>query len=142
LQGALEGLRMWQAHAVMQLLLPMGGPHNHVTLRNHALAVGASIQADSRPLPTHRDVEREAELGIDVGYVRQIKGRGSSSMAIVAAAVGAVGKPPRIWASAQTRAKPLHDDMAKFLADSGYVIERIARGRPRRDLYADTDDPA
>ncbi|MGI9024631.1 MAG: ISKra4 family transposase [Burkholderiaceae bacterium] len=115
-----------QAHAIMQLLLPMGGRHNHVTLRNHALAVGASVQADS-PLQSTHQVEREAELGIDVGYVRQVKGRGTSSMAIVTVAVGAVGKSPRIWASALTRTKPLHDDMAKFLSDSGYNKPGLVR---------------
>ena len=116
-----------QAHAVMQLLLPLGGRHNHVTLRNHALTVGACVQADARLDSNHRVVEPEAELGIDVGYVRQVKGRGSSSMAIVAAAVGAIGKPPRIWASARTRTKPLHDDIAKFLNDSGYEKPDLVR---------------
>ena len=48
-------------------------------------------------------------------------------MAIVAAAVGAIGKPPRIWASARTRTKPLHDDMAKFLNDSGYEKPDLVR---------------
>lgn len=117
-----------QAHAVMQLLLPLGGRHNHVTLRNHTLAAGAAVQADA-PLPvsSHLPVEQEAELGIDVGYVRQVKGQGSSSMAVVAAAVGAVGKSPRIWASARIRTKPLHDDMARFLADSGYDKPGLVR---------------
>lgn len=57
-----------QACTVMQLLLPLGGRHNHVTLRNHTLATGAAVQADA-PLPVtrHRPVEQEAGLGIDVG---------------------------------------------------------------------------
>lgn len=42
-------------------------------------------------------------------------------MAIVAAAVGALGRSRRIWASARTRPDPLHDDMARLLVDSGYA---------------------
>lgn len=77
--------------------------------------------------PSGVKIEVESELGIDVGYIRQIKGRGSSTMGIVTAAVGPVGKSPRIWASARTRTKPLHDDMNKFLVDSGYGAEAPVR---------------
>jgi hypothetical protein len=61
-----------QAMAVMHLLLPTSGRDNHVTLRNHTLSVGAAIQEAEPPGP-HWPVESEAELGIDVGYVRKVK---------------------------------------------------------------------
>ena len=73
------------------------------------------------------EIEVEVELGIDVDYIRQVKGRGSSTMAVVTATVGPAGKSPRIWASARTRTKPLHDDMNKFLEDSGYGADAPVR---------------
>ena len=116
-----------QAHDVLQLMLPIGNRQNHVTLRNHTVAVGSAVQTDAPLTQTQDGIEAEAELGIDVGYIRQVKGRGTSTMAVVAAAVGSVGKSPRIWASARTRTKPLHDDMSKFLADSGYDADAPVR---------------
>ena len=117
-----------QAMRVMQLLLPTSGRDNHVTLRNHTVSVGGSIQDTSPPRCPPEAAKAEAELGIDVGYVRQVKGvakgkdrgKDSSSIAIVVAAVGPVGKPPRVWASALPRSKRLHIEMSKFLKDSGY----------------------
>jgi hypothetical protein len=74
-----------------------------------------------------------AELGIDVGYVRRARsngkgagkdradtGKGSSSIAVVVAALGPVGKQPRVWASAMPRTKRLQEEMTRFLKDSGY----------------------
>jgi hypothetical protein len=123
-----------QAMAVMHLLLPTSGRDNHVTLRNHTLSVGAAIQEAEPPGP-HWPVESEAELGIDVGYVRKVKRvskgdeviKDSSSIAIVVAAVGPVGKPPRVWASALPRSKRLHIEMAKFLKNSGYTADKRVR---------------
>ena len=119
-----------QALRVMELLLPTNGRDNHVTLRNHTVAVGASIQSAAPPDRPRNAIEPVGELGIDVGYVRKIKsadkdkgadiGKVSSSIAIVVAAVGAVGKPPRVWASALPRSKRLQVEMTKFLHDSSY----------------------
>lgn len=91
-----------------------------MTIRNHTLSVGQAIQSDSHLKNPYREVEKHAELGIDVGHVRQIKGRGSGTISIVAAALGPVGKSPRVWASTRTGTKPLHREMAKFLDDCGY----------------------
>ena len=75
-------------------------------------------------------MEPVGELGIDVGYVRKVRKaatgekpdrrKDSSSIAIVVAALGPVGKAPRVWASAMPRSKGLQMEMTKFLADSGY----------------------
>jgi len=109
-----------QAHSVMQLLLPMDGRHNHVTIRNHMLRVGKQIESDDRLKLPFQDIQPRAELGIDVGHIRQIKGRGADTISVVAAALGAVGKSPRVWASTRSKTKPLHDEMMKFLKDGGY----------------------
>jgi hypothetical protein len=99
-----------QAKAVMDLLLPTSGRDNHVTIRNHTVAIGKSIQ---HAPPVRRWCETEkpiAELGIDVGYVRRArcnrKGSGKenraeagnrpSSIAVVVAALGQAGKQPRV----------------------------------------------
>ena len=69
-----------QAHDVLQLMLPIGNRHNHVTVRNHTVAVGASVQTEPPLRHAKDEIEVEAELGIDVGYIRQVKGRGTSTM--------------------------------------------------------------
>ena len=103
----------------MDLLLPMGGRHNHVTMRNHTIAVAKLIEIDSPPRKQKPD-ESVADLGIDVGYVRQTRGTGPSSMAIVAAAVGPVGKCPACMGlGAAAVSWPSRRD-ARFLKDSGY----------------------
>jgi hypothetical protein len=73
-----------------------------------------------------------AELGIDVGYVRRARsngqgkskreetGKGPSSIAVAVAALGPAGKQPRVWASAMPRTRRLQVEMTKFLEDSGY----------------------
>ncbi|CAN7799154.1 ISKra4 family transposase [Paraburkholderia hospita] len=123
-----------QAKAVMDLLLPTSGRDNHVTIRNHTVAIGKSIQ---HAPPVRRWCETEkpiAELGIDVGYVRRArcnrKGSGKenraeagnrpSSIAVVVAALGQAGKQPRVWASAMPRTRRLNQEMTRFLEDSGY----------------------
>jgi hypothetical protein len=120
-----------QAMRVMELLLPTNGRDNHVTLRNHTVAVGASIQRAAPPDRPRRAIEPVGELGIDVGYVRKVKsvdsGKDTSSIAIVAAAVGAVGRSPRVWASALPRSKGLQVEMTKFLHDSGYEMTSQVR---------------
>ncbi|SOE54326.1 hypothetical protein SAMN05446635_0698 [Burkholderia sp. OK233] len=63
-----------QAMQVMRLLLPTSGRDNHVTLRNHTASVGGYIQDATRPSCPSEATPVEAELGIDVGYVRQVKG--------------------------------------------------------------------
>ena len=108
-----------QACAVMELLLPMSGRHNHVTLRNHTLGMGAAVEKDGKPPRLKTPVAQESELGIDVAHVRQVMGHDSSSIAVVTAAVGPVGQSPRIWASAQPRTKHLREEMMTFLSDSG-----------------------
>jgi len=119
-----------QAMRVVELLLPTSGRDNHVTLRNHTLAVGAAIQRATPPGRRADVVEPVGELGIDVGYVRKVeeavtgehpgRRKDSSSIAIVVAALRPVGKAPKIWASAMPRSKGLQTEMTKFLADSGY----------------------
>jgi hypothetical protein len=123
-----------QSKAVMDLLLPTSGRDNHVTIRNHTVAIGKSIQ---HAPPVRRWCETEkpiAELGIDVGYVRRArcnrKGSGKenraeagnrpSSIAVVVAALGQAGKQPRVWASAMPRTRRLNQEMTRFLEDSGY----------------------
>lgn len=88
-----------QAKRVMDLLLPTSGRDSHVTIRNHTVAVGKSIQYAQ---PVRRWCEKtkpNAELGIDVGYVRRARsnvrglgednraetGKRSSSIAVVVA---------------------------------------------------------
>ena len=126
-----------QALRVMELLLPTNGRDNHVTLRNHTVAVGAAIQRASPPDRPSDAIEPVCELGIDVGYVRKVRsaerakgtqnGKDSSSIAIVVAALGAVGKSPRVCASALPRTKGLQVEMTKFLHDSGYESTRQVR---------------
>ena len=121
-----------QARHVMDLLLPTSGRDSHVTIRNHTIAVGKSIQ---HAKPAHKWSEKTkpiADLGIDVGYVRLARinrkgksGRnerikGASSIAIVVAALGAPGDQPRVWASAMPRTRRLQIEMTNFLEDSGY----------------------
>ncbi|CAE6776562.1 hypothetical protein R69927_04092 [Paraburkholderia domus] len=105
-----------QAKAVMDLLLPTSGSDNHVTIRNHTVAIGKSIQ-HARPVRPWCETEKPiAELGIDVGYVRRARcnrkgsgkenrseaGNWSSSIAVVDVALGQAGEQPRVWASATT----------------------------------------
>ena len=123
-----------QARAVMDLLLPTSGRDNHVTIRNHTVAIGKSIR-HARPVRRWCETEKPiAELGIDVGYVRRArcnrKGSGKenraeagnrpSSIAVVVAALGQAGMQPRVWASAMPRTKLLNQEMTRFLEDSGY----------------------
>lgn len=113
----------------MRLLLPASGRDSDVTVRNHTVAGGKSIQDIGPPTIPSVEPNQEAELGIDVGYIRQVKSarkirdsrKASSSIAVVVAGVGSMGKQPRIWASALPCSKPLHADMSKFLSDSGYA---------------------
>lgn len=109
-----------QACNVMGLLLPMSGRHNHVTVRNHTIAVSKTVETNALPRPAVR-AKRTAELGIDVGYVRGLKGETTCGMAVVVAAVGPVGRSPRVWTSALSRSKALRVDMQRCLPDSGYT---------------------
>jgi hypothetical protein len=127
-ERSMPGVIMAHVPAVMRLLLPTSGRDNHATLRNHTISVGRYIQGATRPNGPSDATEVEAELGIDVGYVRQVKnvsrgndrGIDSSSIAVVVSVVGRVGKPPRVWASALPRSRLLHMEMCKLLKDSGY----------------------
>ncbi|QCP50286.1 ISKra4 family transposase [Trinickia violacea] len=123
-----------QAKRVMDLLLPTSGRDSHVTIRNHTVTIGKSIQ---HAQPVHRwceETKPDAELGIDVGYVRRARNnskgsgkgnrvetdKGSSSIAVIVAALGPAGKRPRVWASAMPRTKRMQKEMTRFLEDSGY----------------------
>jgi hypothetical protein len=123
-----------QAKRVMDLLLPTSGRDNHVTIRNHTMTIGKSIQ-NARPARRWSETTKpNAELGIDVGYVRRARsnrkgsakenraeaGNRPSSIAVVVAAVGQAGEQPRVWASAMPRTKRLNQEMTRFLEDSGY----------------------
>jgi hypothetical protein len=124
-----------QAKCVMDLLLPTSGRDNHVTIRNHTVTVGKSIQ-HKRPVRRWCETTKpNAELDIDVGYVRHARcnrngsgkdnrsesGNRSLSIAVDVAALGQAGKQPRVWASAIPRTKRLNQEMARFLEDSGYA---------------------
>jgi len=62
-----------QAKAVLDLLTPTSGRDNHVTVRNHTVAIGKSIQ-HARPVRRWCETTKpDAELGIDVGYVRRAR---------------------------------------------------------------------
>ncbi|AMM18622.1 hypothetical protein AX768_30865 (plasmid) [Burkholderia sp. PAMC 28687] len=97
----------------MDLLLPTAGRDNHVTIRNHAVVIGTSIQ-HARPVRRWCETEKPiTELGIHVAYVRRARcnrkgsakenraeagsrkpeaGNRSSPIAVVVAAVGHVGE--------------------------------------------------
>jgi hypothetical protein len=123
-----------QAKSVMDLLLPTSGRDNHVTIRNHTVTIGRSIQHAKPARRWCEATKPNAELGVDVGYVRRARcnrkgsakdnraaaGRESSSIAVVVAAVGQAGEQPRVWASAMPRTKRLNQEMMEFLEDSGY----------------------
>lgn len=121
-----------QAKEVMDLLLPTSGRDSHVTIRNHTVAVGKSIQHAKPARSWCGETKPNAELGIDVGYVRRARsnrkgksgrketGKEGSSIAVVVAALGPTGERPRVWASAMPRTKRLQLEMTKFLEDSGY----------------------
>lgn len=123
-----------QAKEIMDLLLPTSGRDSHVTIRNHTVSVGKSIQHAPAVHRWCEEAEPNAELGIDVGYVRRARsndkgagkdnraetGKASSSIAVVVAALGQAGKKPRVWASAMPRTKRLQEEMTRFLKDSGY----------------------
>jgi hypothetical protein len=98
------------------------------------VTAGKSIQ-HARPVRRWCETTKpNAELGIDVGYVRRARSNfkgsrkdnraearnGSSSIAVVVAAVGQAGEQPRVWASAMPRSKRLNEEMTRFLEDSGY----------------------
>lgn len=84
--------------------------------------------------PMCETTKPNAELGIDVGYVRRARcnrkgsgkenraeaGNRSSPIAVVVAALGQAGKQPRVWASAMSRTRRLNQEMTRFLEDSGY----------------------
>lgn len=116
---------------ILSLVLPSSGQDNHVTLRNHTIAVGQVIRSSPSPITVPPSSEPVAELGIDVGYVRKTKARSApkqsqtetGAISIVVAAVGPRGKQPRVWASAQPRTSKLHAEMTGFLARSGYGEE-------------------
>jgi hypothetical protein len=122
------------ATAIMDLLLPTSGRDNHVTIRNHTVAIGKSIQ-QARPARGWCETERPiAERGIDVGYVRRARcnrngsgkenragaGNRPSSIAVVVTALDQSGRQPRVWASAMPRTRRLNQEMTRFLEDSGY----------------------
>ncbi|GAB7540444.1 hypothetical protein CS8_001050 [Cupriavidus sp. 8B] len=123
-----------QAKQVMDLFLPTSGRDSHVTIRNHTMAVGKSLQHAQPVRRWCEEIRPIAELGIDVGYVRRARsngkgaskdnragaGKSSSSIAVVVAALGQTGRQPRVWASAMPRTKRLQEEMTKFLEDSGY----------------------
>ncbi|MEB4734173.1 ISKra4 family transposase, partial [Burkholderia contaminans] len=90
-----------QAKSVMDLLSPTSGRDSHVTIRNHTVAVGKSIQ-HARPVRRQCETTKpDVALGIDVGYVRRARrnrkdsgkdnraeaGNCSASIAVVVAAV-------------------------------------------------------
>ena len=118
-----------QAMRVMDLRLPTSGRDNHVTIRNHTVAVGKSIQHAKPARGWCEATKRSVELGIDVGYVRRARcnrrggsgkdnradaGHRSSSIAVVVAAVGQAGEQPRVWAShaAHQAAKQRNDGIS------------------------------
>ena len=126
-----------QAKAVMDLLTPASGRDNHVTVRNHTVAIEKSIQ-HARPVRRWCETTKpDAELGIDVGYVRRARcnrkgsgkedraaaGNRSSSIAVVVAAVGQAGKQPRVWASAMPRTK--RQEMTQFGSGANRVVETV-----------------
>ncbi len=115
-----------QAKRVMDLLLPSSGRDNHVTIRNHTVTVGKSIQHAVPVRQWCEETKPNAELRIDVGYVRRARcnckgsgkdnraeaGNQSSSIAVVVAAVGEVGEHPRCVGfrhTAQQAAKSKND---------------------------------
>jgi len=121
-----------QAKRVMDLLLPTSGRDSHVTIRNHTISIGEIVQHTKPERPWCKETKPDAELGIDVGYVRLARSnhkgkrgrdrteQGASSIAVVVAGLGHSGEPPRLWASALPRSKRLQVEMIKFLEDSGY----------------------
>jgi len=124
-----------QAKTVMDLLSPTSGRDGHVTIRNHTVAVGKSIQ-HARPVRRQRETTKpDVALGIDVGYVRRARcnrkdsgednraeaGNCSASIAVVVAAVSQADEQPRVWASAMPRTRRLNQEVTQFLEDSGYA---------------------
>ncbi|MDR6859957.1 hypothetical protein J2W96_006297 [Variovorax guangxiensis] len=121
-----------QAEHVLNLLLPTSGRDSHVTIRNHTIAVGKSVQHAKPGRAWNRKRKPLAELGVDVGYVRLVRSnrkgqsrpdetaKRASSIAVVVAALGPPGEQPRVWASAMPRTKRLRVEMTNFLEDSGY----------------------
>lgn len=112
---------------MMDLLLPMGGGHSHVTVRNHTLAVFRVIEEAPPPSRLNDETSKTGvvELGVDVGYVRTIRSanprRGektSLAIAVAVAAVGGVGKSPQVWVSTNRRNRGLRARMVCFLSDS------------------------
>ena len=122
-----------QAKVVMDLLLPSSGRDNHVTIRNHTVAIGKSINNAEPARHWCETTKPDVELGIDVGYVRRAHcnrkgsgkqnraevGNGSASITVVVAALSEAGKQPRVWASAMPRTKRLNQEMIRFLETSG-----------------------
>lgn len=65
-----------QAKQVMDFLLPTSGRDSHVTIRNHTMAVGESLQHAQPVRRWCEEIKPIAELGIDVGYARQTRSNG------------------------------------------------------------------
>nr|WP_260436476.1 hypothetical protein [Burkholderia sp. Bp9004] len=109
------------------------GRDSHVTIRNHPVGVGKSIQGTRSVRRWCETTKPNVELGIDIGYVRRARcnrkgsskqnrieaGNRPSSIAVVMAALAESGKLPRVWASAMPRTKRLNQEMTRFLEDSG-----------------------
>jgi hypothetical protein len=108
-----------QAATVLRCLLPVDRKHNHVTVRNHTLRVGAELESAPTVTSSPRDPAAIAEVGIDVGYVRRVRGQGAANFAIVAAAVGRRGEKPRVWAATRDRAGRLSERIAALIKASG-----------------------
>lgn len=117
-----------QALEILSLLLPSSGRDSHVSIRNHTIAIGQAVRNSTPPISRGHSAEPNAELGIDVGYIRKIRPRSkpkdspseTGAISILVAAVGPRGKRPRVWASAQPRTTNLNVEMTRFLASSGY----------------------
>jgi hypothetical protein len=106
-----------------------GGLHNYRAPRFLNLAARGYTKPD-------------AELGIDVGYVRRARcnrkdsgkenhtevGNRLSSIAVDSHCCGPASKQPRVWASAMPRTKRLNQEMTLFLECSGYGDPVARRG--------------
>ncbi|GAB7541155.1 hypothetical protein CS8_008180 [Cupriavidus sp. 8B] len=126
-----------QAKRVMALLLPTSGRDRHVTTRNHTVAASKSLL---RAQPVRRwckETKPNAELGIDVGYVRRARsnakgagkenraGTGNESSSIDSCrrcGIGPDRQITRAWASAMPRTKRLQEEMTRCLQDSVYEV--------------------
>ncbi len=64
---------------VMDRLLPTSSRDSHVTIRNHTVAVGKSLQHTQPVRQWCEETKPKPERGIDVGYVRQARSNGKGA---------------------------------------------------------------